>query len=107
MKIEEKERKAREIAEFRYALIAELANKYLSHGQLKELINEKAKRQYDIPYSTKTTITAACIKKWLSQYRNTVKRDLNPKGAVITGKAGSSVLKRRMNCVNILKLILG
>ncbi|MCD6122321.1 MAG: DDE-type integrase/transposase/recombinase [Spirochaetales bacterium] len=87
MKIEEKERKAREIAEFRYALIAELANKYLSHGQLKELINEKAKRQYDIPYSTKTTITAACIKKWLSQYRKYGKEGLKPKRRSDYGKS--------------------
>ena len=37
------------VLEFRYGVVAELANPYLDYGALKEAIREKARRTYDIP----------------------------------------------------------
>lgn len=67
------------IVEFRYGVVAELANPYLEHGALRQAIREKAKRSYDIPYSGKTTITEACIRKWLAAYRKYGREGLLPK----------------------------
>ena len=74
-----REERRQAVLEFRYGVVAELANPYLDHGALKEAIREKAKRTYDIPYSRKTTITEACIRKWLSAYRKYGREGLMPK----------------------------
>lgn len=74
-----REERRQAVLEFRYGVVAELANPYLDHGALKEAIREKARRTYDIPYSRKTTITEACIRKWLSTYRKYGREGLMPK----------------------------
>lgn len=79
MKNEEKSLRRKEICEFRYSLIAELGNPYLSHGELKALIREKSLRDYNIPYSNKTSITEACIRNWLCLLRKYGKDGLMPK----------------------------
>ena len=68
MTAEQKEQKNIIIQDFRYGIIAELANPYLKRGKLKELIKEKASREYEIPFSSKTQISGSCIKKWLNQF---------------------------------------
>lgn len=75
----QREERRQAVLEFRYGVVAELANPYLDHGALKEAIREKARRTYDIPYSRKTTITEACIRKWLSAYRKYGREGLIPK----------------------------
>jgi len=67
------------VAAFRHGVVAELANPYMGHGELKAAIKEKAKRTYEIPFSKKTTITEGCIKKWLALYRRYGKAGLAPK----------------------------
>ena len=74
-----REERRQAVLEFRYGVVAELANPYLDHGALKEAIREKSRRAYDIPYSRKTTITDACIRKWLSTYRKYGREGLMPK----------------------------
>jgi putative transposase len=66
------------ICEFRYSLIAELANPHLPKGSIKRMIKEKAKIEYEIPYSTKKTICEATIKKWLYRYKKFGKEALLP-----------------------------
>lgn len=73
------EQRRERIASFRHGVVAELANPYMSHGELKATIAEKAKRTYEIPFSKKTTITEGCIKKWLALYRRYGKAGLLPK----------------------------
>jgi len=75
----QREERRHAVLEFRYGVVAELANPYLDHGALKEAIREKAKRTYDIPYSRKTTITEGCIRKWLTVYRKYGRAGLLPK----------------------------
>lgn len=74
---QEKRREA--ILAFRLSVVAELANPYLEYGALKEAIRAKARRTYDIPHSRKTTITEACIRKWLAVYRKYGREGLMPK----------------------------
>src|SRR4030042_5155029 len=87
MKQEEKESRRKEVCEFRYSLIAELANPYLGRGELNALIREKALREYEIPCSGKSTITEACIRRWLFLYRKYGKDGLLPK---VRSDAGAS-----------------
>ena len=79
------------VAAFRHGVVAELANPYMSHGELKATIKEKAARTYEIPFSKKTTITEGCIKKWLALYRRYGKAGLMPK--VRADKGFSRVLE--------------
>jgi putative transposase len=78
MREEEKEQKALSIQEFRYGVITDLTNPYLKKGEIKRLIRDKARRQYDIPYSKRKTITASCIRKWLTLFQNRGKDGLMP-----------------------------
>jgi len=79
MNNEDQEKRRGEIREFRYALIAELTNPYLEHGELKRLIREKAGREYDIPYSQRKHISEECIRNWLKKFRKYGKQGLLPK----------------------------
>jgi len=76
---EQREKKATEILDFRYSLIAELLNPYLTRDERRKLIRQKAKREYDIPYFEKTRITEACIKKWYTKFKEHGKEGLIPK----------------------------
>jgi len=66
---EERNKKNKEIRDFRYMLIGELANPHLPHGKVKKMIADKAEKKYDIPYSNKTVIGEATIKQWLNRYK--------------------------------------
>ena len=79
MNSEEREQRAALIQEFRYGVIAELANPYIAWGEVRRLIKEKAEREYDIPYSKKNRITESCIKNWLKRYRKYGREGLLPK----------------------------
>jgi transposase InsO family protein len=79
MNNEEQDRRRREIQEFRYALIAELTNPYLEHGELKRLIREKSRREYEIPYSQRRSISEECIREWLKRFRKYGKEGLLPR----------------------------
>lgn len=83
----QREQRRQLIMEFRYGVVAELANPYLDHGTQKELIRKKAERTYDIPFSRKSTITGACIRKWLAAYRKYGKEGLLPKVRNDQGKS--------------------
>jgi len=79
MNNKDQDRRRGEIQEFRYALIAELINPYLEHGELKRLIREKAGREYEIPYSQRRSISEECIRDWLKRFRKYGKEGLLPR----------------------------
>jgi putative transposase len=79
MNKEERELYCREIADFRYGVIADLTNTHLAYGELNELIKQKAKLKHKIPYSQRTSVTTACIRNWLFLYRKYGKEGLAPK----------------------------
>ena len=76
---EQREKKVNEILDFRYSIIAELLNPYMSRVERRKLIRQKAKREYEIPYSKKTRISEACIKKWYAKFKDYGKEGLAPK----------------------------
>ena len=79
MNKEQEEQKGQAIMDFRYSIIAELLNPYLSRTQRRALMREKANRQYQIPYSNRTRITVECIKKWYAAFQRFGKEGLRPK----------------------------
>lgn len=89
MDFEEKERHREEIADFRYSVVAELCNPYLTEEEKKALIKEKTSRQYAIPYSKKTSVTAETIRSWITKYRRYGKNGLLPKARQDRGRPRS------------------
>jgi transposase InsO family protein len=65
----EYELKKKEICDFRYSVVGELANPYLQRGELVSMIKEKSNREYNIPYSKRTRVTEGCIRRWLNLYK--------------------------------------
>ncbi|MDP7135624.1 MAG: hypothetical protein QF437_34395, partial [Planctomycetota bacterium] len=76
MNDEQKAQKRREITEFRYALVAELANPYLSTTQVSELVRQKAGQEHQIPYLGKRRLSEACIRKWMYAFKKQGKAGL-------------------------------
>ena len=76
---EQQEQKTQAVMDFRYSIIAELLNPYLSRSERRALMREKANRQYEIPYSRRTWVTVGCIKKWYAAFGRFGKEGLRPK----------------------------
>jgi len=85
--LDENEKKMREIQEFRFSIISEIANPYLAWGEIDQLIREKAKRTYHIPYTKRTTLSRACIKKWYLRFKKYGKPGLAPRPRSDAGKS--------------------
>lgn len=64
--------------DFRYSIIAELLDPYLSRIERRALMRQKAGRQYEIPYSRRTRVTVEYIKKWYTAFRRFGKEGLRP-----------------------------
>ena len=78
--------KRREITEFRYALVAELANPYLNTAQVSELLRFKAEQEHQIPHYGNRRLSEGCIRKWMYAYKKHGKAGLEPK---VRSDAGS------------------
>ena len=87
MNQKEPDEKNQIICEFRYGIIADLTNPYLDPGEIKKLIYEKSLREYEIPFSSKTTIGSKTILNWLSNYLKCGKNGLHPKTRNDFGKS--------------------
>lgn len=74
-----KELQKQQIADFRYSVVGELCNSYMSKSERAELILEKAERSYSIPGSTRTKISEAAIRSWVSRCRKLGRDGLLPK----------------------------
>ena len=61
--------KSEKVALFRYGLIATLVLERLSRGDLMRRARELAALHYDIPFSTRTTISVGTLLKWARRYR--------------------------------------
>ena len=78
MSKEQEDKKAEEIMDFRYSIIAELLNPYLVRVERRNLMCEKAARRYEIPYSNRTRLSYECIKKWYTTFQRFGKEGLRP-----------------------------
>ena len=85
MNNEQREQQMTEITEFRYALVAELANPYLSSARVSQLIRQKAEQEHDLPYLGQRRLSEACIRKWMYAYKRHGKAGLQPKRRADTG----------------------
>lgn len=90
------------IMDFRYGVIAELVFSHAPADQRSQLIAAKAARQWTIPYSSRTSITASCIRKWLSAYQLRGREALVPK---VRKDAGVSKVLTDQDKELILKLL--
>ena len=59
----------KQIALFRYGLIADLVQLPLHHRGLYKLLNDKAQREYEIPGTLRRHVAAETIRGWLRDYR--------------------------------------
>jgi putative transposase len=69
-----------QIADFRYQVVAELANPYLESSERQRLIRQKASVEYEIPGLGHRRLSQSCIRKWLTRYRLHGKEGLLPRG---------------------------
>jgi transposase InsO family protein len=65
---EKRGEEAEKVADFRYGLIAEFANPYLSREERRRMLAEKARLEYEVPRRGRMTLTAGCLRKWLRLY---------------------------------------
>ncbi len=79
MNKEQQEQLATEKLDFRYRLVAELANPYLSSAERQRMIHEKARTEHEVPGLGRRKLSEACIRKWLHLYRRHGKAGLLPK----------------------------
>jgi len=89
MNEEQRRRKHEAITEFRYALVAELANPYLSSSQVSALVRQKAAQEHEVPYLGRRKLSEACIRKWLYAYRKHGRAGLEPKMRSDAGRCRS------------------
>ncbi len=86
---EEREYRDQQIADFRYQLVAELANPYLSAAERRVLIQRKAGVEHEVPFLGRRAYTAGCIAKWLAIYREHGKDGLSPRSRRDAGHSRS------------------
>src|SRR4030042_5181190 len=65
---EERREEAQKVAAFRYGLIAEFPNPYLSREERRRLLAEKARLEYEVPRRGRRKLTAGCLRNWLRLY---------------------------------------
>lgn len=86
---EQREHRDQQITEFRYQLVAELANPYLSATERRELIRHKAQVQHEVPFLGRRRYSVGCIHKWLALYRRHGRAGLAPRARRDAGRARS------------------
>lgn len=74
------EKKADEIALFRFGVISEFFNRTFRPGEKTVLLKEKAKQSHQIPYSCRDRIAQTTLKEWITRYRRDGFEALKPKG---------------------------
>ena len=100
---EERERQRQQIADFRYSVVGELCNPYLTDDERKTLIKEKTERLYVIPGSKKTGISAETIRNWATKYKLYGKEGLLPKQREDRGRPRSFTDKEASKIIELLE----
>ena len=69
------ENQKQEVAVFRFSVIADFIHrKDFGRGEIKQLLDEKCARKWDIPHSDRTRISKTTIREWIKRYRDSVGR---------------------------------
>jgi len=77
----------RTIADFRFAVIADLVFTHATGQSLAKQIAAKAAMVWQLPHSSKASLTTSCIRKWLAVYRSDGRDGLVPKIRKDAGKS--------------------
>jgi putative transposase len=85
MTAEDREKQATQIADFRYGIIAEMANPYLNREERRRLLREKARIDYEVPRLGRRRLSVSCLRKWLRLYLKHGKAGLLPHARSDTG----------------------
>lgn len=85
MNDKDRERYLEEVTDFRFKLVAELANPYLDTRERRRMMREKASVEHEVPGLGRRRLSVACIEKWLSRYRQFGKAGLRPSTRRDTG----------------------
>jgi transposase len=67
------------MTDFRFKLVAELTNPYLSSADRRKLIREKAGIEHEVPGLGRRRLSESCIRKWFYLYRKYGKEGLMPR----------------------------
>jgi len=86
---EEREYRDEQITDFRYRLVAELANPYLSAAERRALVLHKANVEHEVPFAGPRKYTAGCIANWLAIYRKHGRAGLAPRARRDAGRPRS------------------
>ena len=89
MTAEQRNQEATQVADFRYGIIAELANPYLNREERRRLLREKSRVLYEVPARGRKTLTVSCLRKWLRLYLKCGKEGLLPHRRRDSGAARS------------------
>jgi putative transposase len=92
------------IALFRFGVIADLvARTDLEHGEREQLIRELSRRQWQIPFSSKSSISRSTIRGWLRRYRDSGERleSLFPRDREDEGRSRSIDPETELALVNL------
>ncbi len=84
------EEKKREVATFRFGVISDLVVSHgLERGERERLLREKAGRQWGIPYSRRTRISASTLALWVRRYERGGRKleSLYPQGRADIGRS--------------------
>lgn len=100
---EERERLRQQIADFRYSVVGELCNPYLTDDERKALIKVKTEMLYVIPGSKKTSITSETIRTWTTKYRRFGKEGLLPKQREDRGRPRSFTDEEASRIIEMLE----
>jgi transposase InsO family protein len=68
-----------DVADFRYRLVAELANPYLGAAERRQLIREKARVEHEVPAMGRRRLSESYLRKWLAIYLKRGKEGLRPR----------------------------
>ena len=96
----ERQRHSSEMTDFRYQIVAELANPYLSAAERRRMVYEKAQIEYEVPGVGRRRLSEGCILKWLSAYRKQVRGRERPppsreSGAKVKHVSTAKLLEKR------------
>jgi putative transposase len=103
MRTEEREQEATRIADFRYSIIAEVANPYLNREERRRLLREKARVDYEAPRLGRRRFTVSCLRKWLRLYQRYGKEGLRPHSRSDRGAPRSLTVEEAALLLNYLE----
>jgi putative transposase len=100
------EEQKKRVATFRFGIIGDLVtSSNLEYGEQERLLQEKCARQWDIPYSSRTSISRGTIFDWINKYKNSGHKleSLYPKKRSDAGKSRSIIDETAASIIQIKK----